>query len=287
MNSLKKTIKIFLIDGDPTGRMSCELSNWTGKAYKIPRSKIKESKDRPELNGTGVYFLFGKDDDQNDLAYIGEAEDVLKRLNNHLKEKDFWNEVIILISKDDNLNKAHIKYLEHQLYRIAKKVDRYIVTNDTIPVLPAISESDQAEMEEYMLNSKLLMGTLGHKIFEERVESQNGENDDKDLFFIKAARGADATMVQSSEGFVVLKGSKVANPVVQSFQPSLIKMRQSLIDKKILVIKNDELILTKNHIFSSPSTAADMVMGRSANGLTEWKLRNGKTLKEVESVYKD
>ena len=94
-------------------------------------------------------------------------------------------------------------------------------------------------------------------------------------------------MVQSSEGFVVLKGSKVANPVVQSFQPSLIKMRQTLIDKKKLVIKNDQLILTKNHIFSSPSTAADMVMGRSANGLTEWKLRNGKTLKEVESVYKD
>ncbi|WP_158701754.1 GIY-YIG nuclease family protein [Lentibacillus sp. Marseille-P4043] len=116
---LGKTIKIFLIDGEPTGRMSAELSNWTGKAFKIPRNKIRDSKDRPELNGTGVYLLFGKDDEQyeTETAYIGEAEDVLKRLNQHLKEKDFWNEVIVLTNKDDNLNKAHIKYLEHHLYK--------------------------------------------------------------------------------------------------------------------------------------------------------------------------
>ncbi|MEW9503211.1 GIY-YIG nuclease family protein [Jeotgalibacillus marinus] len=283
----RKTIKLFLIDGETTGRMSAELSNWTGKAYKIPRNKVRESKDRTELNGTGVYFLFGKDEDQNDAAYIGEAEDVLKRLNQHLKEKDFWNEVIVLTSKDDNLNKAHIKYLEHHFYQLAKKVGRYQIENSTIPALPSISEPDQAEMEEFLLNSKQLIGTLGHKIFEEEVDRDDGNINNEALFYIKSARGSDASMVRSSEGFVVLKGSKFANPVVDSFSQSSKKLRQSLIDKQELVFKDNELILVKDRVFSSPSTAADMVTGRSANGLIEWKLKNGKTLREVESVYRD
>ena len=88
-----KTIKIFLIDGEPNGRMSCELSNWTGKVYKIPRIKIKECGDRDDLISTGVYLLFGKDEEGKDLVYIGEAESILKRLNQHLTQKDFWNEM--------------------------------------------------------------------------------------------------------------------------------------------------------------------------------------------------
>lgn len=286
-NLFRKTIKIFLIDGEPTGRMSGELSNWTGKAYKIPRNMIRDSKDRPELNGTGVYFLFGKGDDQSDIAYIGEAEDVLKRLNQHLKEKDFWNEVIVLISKDDNLNKAHIKYLEHHFYRLAQKAGRYRIANDTIPVLSSISEPEQAEMEEFMLNSKQLIGTLGYKIFEEELDREQGDLDDRKIFYIQSARGANASMVQTSEGFVVLKGSKIANPVVSSFSPSANKLRESLLQKKQLVFNENELILADDQVFSSPSTAADIVMGRSANGLTEWKLKSGKSLREVESVYNE
>jgi hypothetical protein len=106
-----KTIKIFLIDGDPNGRMTCELSNWTGKAYKIPRNKIKDCKDRPDIFNTGIYILFGKNQENKDSVYIGEAESVLNRLNQHLGQKDFWNEAIVFVSKDENLNKAHVKYL--------------------------------------------------------------------------------------------------------------------------------------------------------------------------------
>jgi hypothetical protein len=111
-----KTIKKFLIDGDPNGRMSCELSNWSGKAYKIPRIKIKECTDRVDLTGTGVYLLFGKDDSGKDQVYVGEAESILMRLNQQLIKKEFWNEAIVFVSKDENLNKAHIKYLENRLY---------------------------------------------------------------------------------------------------------------------------------------------------------------------------
>ena len=275
---------MFLIDGEASGRISCELSNWTGKAYKIPRNMIKASKDRPDLNGTGVYFLFGKDDEQNDLVYIGEAEDVLKRINDHLKNKDFWTEVIILISKDDNLNKAHIKYLEHYFYKESQKVNRYKLTNENIPVLSSISESDQAEMEEFMLNSMLLIGTLGHKIFENKIDNTSTESNDE-IFYIRAARGADASMVRSPEGFVVRKESKFANPVVGSFQPSFKKVRESLIERGLLSFdEHDALVLKENYIFTSPSTAAALVMGRSANGLIEWKLLNGKSLKDVESI---
>ena len=120
-----KTIKIFLIDGEPNGRMSCELSNWSGKAYKIPRIKVKECSDRIDLISTGVYLLFGKDEEGKDLVYIGEAESILKRITQHLNQKDFWNEAIIFISKDENLNKAHVKYLENRLHDIAINSKRY------------------------------------------------------------------------------------------------------------------------------------------------------------------
>ena len=108
-----KTIKLFLIDGEPNGRITCELSNWTGKAYKIPRIKIKDSKDREDLKNPGIYLLFGKNEEGKDLVYIGEAENIFSRLVQQLTQKDFWYEAIAFISKDENLNKAHIRYLEN------------------------------------------------------------------------------------------------------------------------------------------------------------------------------
>src|SRR5690625_2355187 len=263
--------------------MSAELSNWTGKAYKIPRNKIKDSKDRPELSGTEVYFLFGEDDEGNNVAYIGEAENVLNRMNDHIRDRDFWTEVIVLTSKDDNLNKAHIKYLEHKLHQLAKKIGRYQINNDKTPALPAVSESDEAEMEEYMTNSKLLIGTLGHNLFEEKINTNKAELDQEKIYFIKAARGADASMVQTTDGFAVIKGSRFADPVANSFSPSFNKIRESLLEKRLLMREDGKLILKDNRIFSSPSTAAALVMGRNANGLTEWKNKNGETLRDMES----
>ncbi|PUU87516.1 GIY-YIG nuclease family protein [Halanaerobium sp.] len=117
-----KTIKLFLLDGDPNKRMSCELSNWVGKAYKIPRSLMKESDDRDDLQNIGVYFLFGKDPNNPDdnMIYIGQTENIFNRLKQHLDQKEFWNEVVTVISKDDNLNRAHVRYLEYKLYEIAE-----------------------------------------------------------------------------------------------------------------------------------------------------------------------
>ena len=279
-----KTIKIFLIDGDPNGRMSCELSNWTGKAYKIPRIKIKECTDRDDLMNTGVYLLFGKDEEGKDLVYIGEAESILKRLNQHLNQKDFWNETIVFVSKDDNLNKAHIKYLENRLHDIAQLAKRYKIENSIIPTQSSISESDRAEMEEFIENIKMLVNTLGHKVFDEKREFKPKQK--HEIFSIKAARGADGQGEPSSDGFVVLKGSKAAATIVNSITASFIVLRQKLIDDGVLVDKGEFYEFSDDYIFSSPSTAAVMVMGRNANGLTEWKQKDGKTLKDFENNEK-
>lgn len=274
-----KTIKIFLIDGDPNGRMSCELSNWTGKAYKIPRIKIKDCSDRSDLNTTGVYLLFGKNEEGNDLVYIGEAENVLVRLNQHLSSKDFWKETIVFISKDENLNKAHIKYLENRLHDLGTKTNRYVIENGCTPTLSSISESDRAEMEEFIENIKLMVNTLGHKVFEDKRELSTSRKD-KELLYIKSSRGCDAIAEQTSEGFLVLQGSKIADSVTPSISKSIKDVRLDLINKNIIV----DYEFKEDYIFSSPSYAATIVMGRSANGLAEWKTIDGKILKNLESL---
>ncbi|MFZ6050758.1 GIY-YIG nuclease family protein [Halocola ammonii] len=276
-----KTIKLFLIDGEPNGRMTCELSNWTGKAYKIPRIKIKDCTDRPDLTNPGIYLLFGRDESGKELVYIGEAESVFKRLVQQLSSKDFWHEAIVFISKDENLNKAHIKYLENRLHDKAKQINRYQIDNSTVPTLSSISESDRAEMEEFIANVKLLVNTLGHKVFEEKRE-HNAKVKQKS-FFIKAARGADAQGEPTSEGFVVFAGSKAAGSTVASMTSNLVNFRNKLLDQGVLIDKGEWLSFPEDQVFSSPSTAASIVLGRNANGLTEWKLKDGTTLKEFES----
>lgn len=279
-----KTIKLFLIDGEPNGRMTCELSNWTGKAYKIPRIQIKESYDRIELKNPGIYLLFGKNEEGKSIVYIGEAESIIDRLKQHVSQKEFWNEVILFISKDENLNKAHIKYLESRLYEIATEIDRYDIENSSTPAKSSISESDTAEMEEFLENIKLLTNSLGHKVFEKLIDASVNRQNKKEIFSINAARGAKAKGIPSPNGFVVLKNSEIANSTVASIQQSLMKIRQKLIDQNVIIEKNTKLLFEKDYEFTSPSTAAAIIMGRNANGLVEWKLSDGKTLKDSESI---
>lgn len=283
MKKFGKTIKLFLIDGEPSGRMSCELSNWTGKAYKIPRIQIKESYDREELKNPGIYLLFGKNQEGKNLVYIGEAETIIDRLKQHVSQKEFWNEVIIFISKDENLNKAHIKYLESRLYEIAIELGRYTLENSSTPTKSSISESDIAEMEEFLDNVKLLTNALGHKVFEELVSNSINRTDKKEVFIINSARGANGKGLPSSNGFIVFQGSEIATDTVASMQNSLITLRKSLIDDLTITNIEGKLTFVKDYEFSSPSTAAAIIMGRNANGLREWKLKDGVSLKEYET----
>lgn len=275
MGTFGKTISLFLIEGDPNKRWVCELSNWNGKAYKIPRIDVKRCGDRKDIAACGVYFLFGKrDTDEKGIVYIGEAENVFERLKQHDAPagKDFWNECIVFISKDNRLNKAHIKYLEHRCYLLAKEADRYCIDNSTVPTDASLTEAEQAEMEEFLYNIRMINNVLGHKVLEPLVrETGDGnENSGSRVLSIQAARGADATGMQTNEGFVVLKGSKIADSVTRSCPRAICDLRDKLIKNGVI---DSNWLFTENKIFSSPSTAAGVVMGRSANGLKEWRAR--------------
>jgi hypothetical protein len=281
-----KTIKLFLMDSVPDGRVICELSNWTGKAYRIPRGKVKDCSEREDLRSTAVYLLFGKPETSTDKAkvYIGEAENVYARLVSHVSEKEFWNEAVVFISKDENLNKAHIKYLESRLFEIANMACRYDVQNSNTPTKSSISESDKAEMEEFIEYVKILVNTLGFKVFEPLISQDlvNNSNNNEKLY-IKAARGADATGKRTPDGFVVFRNSEIASDTVKSYRDKgLNKLRDELIENKIIVEVDSKLIFKSDYLFSSPSASAMVIMGRSANGLLEWKDSSGKILRDIE-----
>ena len=159
--SFSKTIQMFIFDGNPNGRIMCELSNWNGRVYKISRNELSEFSQRNDSENTGVYFLFGKNEENNDTVYIGEAEKMFTRLKQHLKDSKYWNDCIAVISKDNLLNKAHAKYLENKFYLLAKDAGRSTVINSTVPTCSSISEYDEAMLQEFISNAKLLVNTLG------------------------------------------------------------------------------------------------------------------------------
>jgi hypothetical protein len=280
--TIGKLISLFLVDGVPDGRLAGEISNWTGKAFKIPRKLLKESAKREELAKAGVYFLFGKSEENpdEDAVYIGEAEEVYKRLIQHQK-LEFWSEAVVFISKDENLNKAHVKYLEAKLYEVAKVAKRYAVINASTPTCPVISESEQAVMTEFMADLSVLINTLGYKVLEPLADLTGKQ---KDIYFIKAARGANGSAVVTNEGVVVIEGTEIATSTVPSMASAFINQRQKLIDQGVIQKANGKLVFTKDYLFSSPSTAAAIVMGRNANGRIEWKDKKGKTLKDKGEI---
>jgi hypothetical protein len=280
-----KTIKMFLMDADPEGRMVCELSNWTGKAYRIPRGKVKDCANRPELKSTAVYILFGRPESSSgkSRAYIGEAENVYSRLVQHVSEKEFWNEAVVFISKDENLNKAHIKYLESRLYELATSAGRFQIENGNTPTKASISEPDQAEMEEFIEYVRMLINTMNFKVFEPLIKEESGDSIKAEELYIKGARGATGRGKRTSDGFVVFKGSEMATTTVPSFPRGFDTLREELVSGETVVEDQEKLILAEDILFSSPSSAAAVIMGRSANGLLEWKNKSGKTLKEIET----
>lgn len=276
--AFSKTIQMFIFDGNPNGRIMCELSNWNGRVYKISRNEIAEFAQREDSQNTGVYFLFGKDENNSDTVYIGEAEKMFDRLKQHLKE-DVWNDCIAVISKDNLLNKAHAKYLENKFYNMAQDTGRAIVLNSTVPTCSSVSEYDEAMLAEFISNAKLLVNTLGYKTFDTIEDSSVKEGQGQLYFYIKSARDADARGVIVPDGFAVLKGSRIATDTVPSISTPLLTLRNSLIEKGVV---DSSYTFTKDYIFTSPSLAASTVVGRNANGRAEWKTADHKSIKDIE-----
>ena len=276
---------MFLIEGEASGRMTCELSNWTGLGYRLPRNKVKNCDDREDLKGPAVYMLFGTDDDGAKLAYIGESEEALVRLKKHVSEKDFWHEALVFVSKDNTLNKAHVKYLESRMIETAKERERYRI-NQVSPKLPRINESDRATMEEFLANIFFLVDVLGHKLFEDDAAPVT-EKGEQILFVTKRkVRGCDAKGYPTSDGFKVLAGSRAATTPTPTMPKGRIVLRDKLIADGILVwSENDkELLFEKAYEFTSATAAAALCLAASANGLDEWVTESeGIRLKDFEA----
>ena len=277
------TIKIFLVHGDPKRLRTAELSNWTGKAVAGPRSEFDGVLSREESDSSGVYFLTGAAPESGKPAiYVGEAENIRDRVKAHL-EKDFWNQIVFFTSKDENLTKAHIRYLEGKLIDLARKSGRAAVTNGQSSGA-RLPESDREDMEIFLEKINQLLPVLGVELLVPAAAIAVGESEHKKLFC--EIKGIKAEGHLAPNGFVVIKGSQAVLTERASSQkwPWAMNMRQRLKDEGVLEAKGDALVFTSDTEFTSPSSAAAVIHGGSANGLIAWKDKSGKTLKEIESV---
>ncbi|WP_241330642.1 GIY-YIG nuclease family protein [Chryseobacterium arthrosphaerae] len=281
MNTFGKTIRLFFVDGTPNSLTTAELSNWTGIGIRVPRIKVREFSNRPEFRKPGVYILIGKGDNNEDAAYIGEAEVIADRLASHIANKEFWNEVLFFGSKDQYLNKAGVKYLENRLFELAIHAERYTI-NQNIPTRPELSEAEQAELEEFLSNVKILTASLGHKIFESVEETIEQNETNQLVLFCKNGAGANAKGSPSTEGFVVYKDSLLMVTEQPSLNEGIVLERNKMISDGILLLENGFYKLTKDYIFNSSSRAASATLARSASGPLEWKTEAGIQLKNLE-----
>lgn len=215
--AFSKTIQMYIFDGNPNGRIMCELSNWNGRVYKISRNELGTFSERPDAENTGVYFLLGKDEDNVDTLYVGEAEKMLTRLKQHLRDTSYWSDCIVVVSKDNLLNKAHVKFLENKFYGLAKTAGRSVVINNTVPTCSSISEYDEAMLLEFISNAKLLVNTLGYKIFDTIEDSSVKQKDDQILFdWVNWAVSVVALIFIIIAVFKVLKGGEANVPLCAS-----------------------------------------------------------------------
>lgn len=278
------TIKLFLVHGDPKRLRTAELSNWTGKAVSGPRTEFEGVLSREESEKSGIYFLTGADPETDKPAiYIGEAECIRDRIKNH-NDKDFWNQVTFFVSKDENLTKAHIRYLEGKLLEAAKVAGRAVLTNSqgSGSKLP---ESDRWEMEVFLEKVNQLLPVLGIDLLVPMAGATTQDAVTRPLLFCEI-KGLKATGFRTPAGFLVKKGSEAVATERPSSEkwPWTRNLRQKLKDDGALADNTDRLAFLKDVEFASPSAAAAVIHGGHANGLTAWKDANGKTLKELEVV---
>jgi len=280
-----KTITLFLMDGELNGRVRCNISNWNGIVYKIPRDALGKFIDpeKKELSQSGVYFLFGNSEDQHCLpaVYIGQVGvrknggGILHRLQEH-KNKDFWTEAVAFTTSDNTLGLTEISYLENCFCKLAIDIKRYEIKNNNDPTAGNTTEDKKHILEVFVEYAKIVMGTLGYMLFEPLAHTQKSKSAKEQLFYIKRS-GADAKGRLTSNGkIIVLKGSAIRKNLTPCCPNDVKKLRKK--NKKNIGENN---ILLNDIWFPSISSASKFVLGTSSNGKVDWKTEDGRTLKNV------
>lgn len=296
MAKRSKNINMFLMDGEVTGKIKCTLSNWTGVIYKIPRIQLGDLKSRDEMKQSGIYFLFGRDEDkQKDVTYIGQAatrkngEGVLLRIQEHTRDThaDYFNDIIILTTQNNSFGPTEISYLENKFTQLAKEAGRYIVKNGNDPNPGNVTEEKESELDEIVENTLMIIGTLGYRVFVPMTKKVSQDLTDNHSTYLylkrktkKSNKVIEATCERTTEGFVVLEGSQVEIKDSPYLPASLKEMRQNLIASRVI----QDGVLKEKQLFSSPSYAAAFLLGMQTNGRTDWKDQDGRTLKELEEL---
>ncbi|NOJ13646.1 GIY-YIG nuclease family protein [Vibrio splendidus] len=278
-------LKIYLANGSVTGIRHAEIVNWTGQAIAVPRVHIKELSEWEETQRPGVYFLFGYNAESgNSLVYVGEAEHIQKRLSQHLAGKEFWNEAICFTNKDENLTKAHVKYLEARLIEIILESKRYDLDNEKQPPTSSLPRGERDAMETFIDNIRTVIGSLGHKLLESKVSQTNAPlpSEPESMVLQLKVKKVNAKAMLTDEGIVVLKGSQALTIAQPSLSKGYTKLRSNLEDKGILASSGDRLVAAEDILFTSASQAAAVLLGYPCSGPDYWRSATGKTLKEIE-----
>lgn len=289
-----RTVTMFLMDGTPKGRIKCSFDNWVGKVFLIPRTELKRSEERSELSQTGIYLLFGTNPQTGEeQVYVGQARErmngkgVLARVMEHrVKDKfDYFSHAILIIDSPNTFGPTEISYLENAFYQRILAADRIQVINGNNPSPGNVTEEKEAELNQFIANAKILIGSLGYHIFDEVDENKPTSEEVADTsasgtgpwLYLKAS-GVEAVGRQTTEGFVVYPGSKLREPLQPSAPAGVRKNREELADR----IENLEL--TRKTLFSSPSAASSFILGYSSSGPFSWKTADGISLRELEET---
>lgn len=278
------SLRIFVADGDPDGLRIVERFNASARAVVFPRALLPQVKARPELQQTGVYLLLGpRPDGEGDLLYVGEGDPIRPRLESHYAQKDFWTRAIGFVAVGGLLNKAHVQFLEARLIALARAAKRVPLDNGNFPSEPTLSEADRADMLVFLDHMLGMLPVLGVHAF----ESAPAVAAKASPVLSCKGKGVQASGYEASQGFVVKAGSLAVAEAVPSLQQhvrGVFDMRHELIGNGVLALANGLYRFTQDYSFSSPSMAAAVVLGRSANGRIEWKDAQGRTLKELQEA---
>jgi hypothetical protein len=272
-----KSVRLFLVDGTPGGLVTAEIMNWTGHVLAGPRSDLPGLLRREEARRTGVYLLLGDAPDSvgGVRVYVGEGDDVSIRLTSHAREKDFWERAVLLTSKDANLTKAHARYLESRFLQIARYARRAEVINGTAPPVIALPEGDVSDMEYFISQALIALPVLGVNVLRApasvQVESLQGQQlrDAPPRFTLEQRReGLVAHAIEVDGEFTVLAGSQARSKQVG--KGSYVALRQRLERDGTIDTATSPAVFTRDQVFASPSAAATVIAGRSANGRSDW-----------------
>ena len=282
-----RSLRLFLVDGTPHGLLTAEIMNWTGHVLTGPRSKLAELVQRPECARTGVYFLVGPDPDDSlrTRVYIGESDDVAQRLKQHNRPeeqggKDFWERVCLVTSKDQNLTKAHVKYLESKLIGIAGGLGRCLMGNATANDYAGLPESDRVDMAYFLEQVRTLLPVLGFDFLREQAKPSAPSSgasitpvSRSPRFFLEVPRHRIIATGQEIDGeFFVLKGSKTRAEWVGTEHGYQGLFKQLVAEGLLVADDGEHLKFSDDCAFSSPSAAAAVVTGRATNGRTAWSV---------------